>query len=98
MTEKLPKTVAEAVKFIIARMSPEDIENFLKHAKSKEDVAMFHHGFGTWVRNELGLWDRNPELLQATGEWHPDDASGVILEAVWTKLNREKKKKEKPGK
>jgi hypothetical protein len=92
MTELLPKTVAQAVDFIIARLEPEDIDNFLKHAKKKSDVIMFHHGFGTWVRNELGLWSGNDELLKATKRIHPDDASGVILEALWTRLTKERKK------
>ena len=92
MTEKLPKTVAQAVDFIIARLDPEDIDNFLKHAKKKSDVIMFHHGFGTWVRNELGLWSGNDELLKATKRFHPDDASSVILEALWVKLTKERKK------
>jgi len=98
MTEELPKTVAKAVDYIIARMKPEEIDNFLRQAKRKSDVTMFHHGFGTWVIDELGLWSGNTDLLKATKRFHPDDASTVILEALWGKLTREKKKKDQPEK
>ena len=45
-----------------------------------------HFGLGQWVRNNLGLWQGNPQLLAATGEGHPDDASGVIIHAFWQRL------------
>lgn len=34
----------------------------------------------------MGLWGDNPALLPATGELHADDASGVIVRALWVKL------------
>ncbi|MBL8394611.1 MAG: hypothetical protein JNK99_07665 [Candidatus Accumulibacter sp.] len=49
-----------------------------------------HFGLGMWIRNSLGLWKGNDELMQAIKERnqsiHPDEASMVIVEAVWERL------------
>jgi hypothetical protein len=37
----------------------------------------------------LGLWNGNAALLDATGEAHADDASGVIIRAFWLALRAE---------
>lgn len=50
------------------------------------DLMMLHFGLGQWVRNHLGLLGDNPALLEATGERHPDDASGLIIRAFWLRL------------
>ena len=41
-----------------------------------------HFSLGMSIRNELGLWSGNDELVAACGVSHPDDASGVILRAL----------------
>ena len=104
-----PKTLDEAVDFVLANISTED-KNTLVKTKEKSLIS-FHHGFGTFIRNELGLWSDNKELLNAieqhpdylsmlkqyniksdmimkvNGAIHPDDASMVIIKAVWKKLH-----------
>ncbi len=52
-------------------------------------LGRFHHGLGTGIRNEFGLWRGNTELLADCGhpEMHADAASSVILKAVWNKLH-----------
>ena len=67
-------------------MSAEDKE-FVRNTK-KGDLIKFHHGWGTGIRNEFGLWGLNNVLLEDTGERHPDDASMVIIEAVWKELQK----------
>jgi len=54
---------------------------------AKADLIMCHHGWGTAIRNEYGLWRGNTPLLKDTGSDDPDDASMVIMEVVWEKLN-----------
>lgn len=55
----------------------------------KEDLIMYHFGWGTGIRNRLGLWRGNVDLLTSCiaprGQElpHPDDVSGVIIERVW---------------
>ncbi len=43
-------------------------------------------GLGAWIRNNLGLWKGNESLLESTGAPNADDASMVIVEAVWRRL------------
>jgi len=79
-----PKTVPAAVEYVLARLSEEQ-KRTLRQMK-EEDLIDTHFGLGLCIRNNLGLWRGNEELLRATGEGHPDDASLVIVHAVWKKL------------
>lgn len=38
------------------------------------------------LRNNFGLWAQNTALLENTGKSQPDDAAGVIIEALWSRL------------
>lgn len=86
--KKLPQTVEEAVAQILKEMSATDKETI--KSKKKEELIMYHHGWGTAIRNNFGLWGSNKALLKDTGESHPDGASMVIIEAVWEKLQNTK--------
>jgi len=47
-------------------------------------LAQAHHGFGTTLRNNWGLWDENSELykyFKEMGLFHADDMSSVILKS-----------------
>ena len=82
-----PESINMAVVEIINLMSEEDKQTVKD--TSKYDLLQYHHGFGTGIRNSLGLWRGNDKLLvNACGKpCHPDDASGFIIFAVWCKLN-----------
>jgi hypothetical protein len=86
--DKWPVTLAEAVADITAGMSEQDKQ--LLRATKKEDLIQFHHGWGTGIRNGFGLWRGNDKLIRsACGKpCHPDDASMVIIEAVWTAVQK----------
>ena len=71
-------------------------ENAEEHAfyhwlKRPEDdfVSLIHHGFGTWVRNTLGLWhDGSPvKYFNDIGIYHADDMSGIIFTSLWRKYH-----------
>ena len=53
----------------------------------------FHHGWGTGIRNDFGLWAGNRPLIESCIELggpacaDPDSASQVIIKAVWNRLN-----------
>lgn len=87
--QKLPRTVEEAVNQILKEMSETDKETIRN--KKKGELIMYHHGWGTAIRNSFGLWGNNQALLEDTGKNHPDGASMVIIEAVWEKLQNTKK-------
>ncbi len=51
----------------------------------------YHHGLGTYMRNEWGLW-ADTELsrwFRARGVEHPDDMSMVVLEGLHRRVNGE---------
>lgn len=73
----------EVVKDILENMSIDDKAR-VKHT-DKDELFMFHHGWGTYLRNYYQMW-HNKDLVKSTGKEHPDDASMVIIEEVWTIL------------
>ena len=76
-------TGAEVVADIIEKMSEAEKATVVNTPEA--DLIQFHHGWGTAIRKDYNLW-RNQELLEATGKEHPDDASMVIIQAVWQTL------------
>jgi len=81
-----PRTVDEAATRILADMKGAD-KTRVRETK-REDLIFFHHGWGTGIRNEFGLWKGNTNLLADCHAHHPDDASMVIIEAVWQRLQK----------
>lgn len=83
-----PTTIDEAVGVVIASLSDEDKAAMAAMAES--ELIGLHFGLGAWIRNNLGLWKGNDQLMGAARErnqsMHPDDASMVIIEAVWERL------------
>ena len=51
----------------------------------RQELFLYHHGLGRKIRNHYQLW-QDKALLAEIGKEHPDDASDVIIEAVWDKL------------
>jgi len=57
---------------------------------------MYHHGWGTGIRNDFGLWqDVSPlradcakQSGRADDKIHPDSCSMMIMEAVWDRVHR----------
>ncbi|MDI1230922.1 MAG: hypothetical protein PSU93_07235 [Methylobacter sp.] len=91
--DKWPTTVQGAVKDILSRMSEKDKE--LVRKTKHGDLIMFHHGWGTGIRNYYGLWRGNKKLIKsACGRpCQPDDASMVIIGAVWQELQSKSMKR-----
>ena len=81
-----PRTVDEDVTRILAGMKDSEREKLAE--TRKEDLIAFHHGWGTGIRNEFGLWLGNTNLLADCQAQHPDDAAMVIIEVVWEKLQK----------
>lgn len=55
----------------------------------QSEMISYHHGFGTWMRNNWGLWKGGPlsKDMQRLGFTHPDDMSGTIFESYWLKVH-----------
>lgn len=56
---------------VVSKMTPEDKMELSK--LEAKDMIKFHHGVGTFIRNEYKLWDRNNPL---TAIWFIDTESG----------------------
>jgi hypothetical protein len=91
-TKTLPHTVDEAVERLLDGLTEDQ-----KRAIAGFAEPAYPFGFGMWVRNELGLWTGNEELLESCGSatMHPDDASMVIMIALWQKLKRQRAPEER---
>lgn len=81
--DSLPSTVEEAANLLIRDLPEEDKLEVV--TKRKDDLIMYHHGWGTSIRNSFGLWGGNKKLLKDCGgpKTHPDDCSMIIIEEVW---------------
>ncbi len=84
-----PTSVNAAVVDLLAGLSDEDKASLRE--MRKEDLIRLHHGWGTGIRNQYGLWRGNRSLIEsACGKpCHPDEASMIIIEAVWAAVQRD---------
>ncbi|WP_107037550.1 DUF6794 domain-containing protein [Brumimicrobium mesophilum] len=73
----IPQSIFEAVVLL-----DENSNLFTKHKFSVCNPIEFHHGLGTWIRNNWGLWSGGnlaEELMTTFEIEHPDDMSMRIL-------------------
>jgi hypothetical protein len=89
----LPRSVTEVVDRIVKEIHPKLRETLL--TTKREDLVQFQHGWGTGIRDSLCLWaGNNDQLLRSAckGELcHPEEASMVIMEGVWDRLQTVKR-------
>lgn len=79
-----PKSIDEAVNKLLLELDDKSID--IIKACTKDDLYKYHHTLGQSIRNEFGLWQDNKALLSDTGGTHPDDASHVIIQNLWSHL------------
>jgi len=72
----------------LKKMLPAETVAEMKSGPEK-DMIKYHHGLGTWLRNNWGLWggSRLREYFNKLGLRHPDDMSSVVLNSFWRHLN-----------
>jgi hypothetical protein len=82
----LPKTIEEAVRYLILTLSEQEGRRIGR--MSKEELLSLHHDWGAFIRNSFGMWGDNRDLLEACGSpaMHPDSASAILIQSVWTLL------------
>jgi hypothetical protein len=95
-----PETIAEAVEQLLGEMSAESKAAIA--ALPERGLSSLYFGLRQYIRNGFGLWEGNQALLTACtaarasapadrpgGSYlriHPDEASSVILRALWKRL------------
>lgn len=84
----IPKNLEECFFELNKLLDPKDIEA-IKKFKNRNETILYHHGFGTWLRNNWGLWlgSRLQQYLIEKGLKHPDNMSATILEFYYDWLN-----------
>ncbi|MDN3706530.1 hypothetical protein QW060_26360 [Myroides ceti] len=89
----IPKNLEECFLELNKLLKHKDIET-IKNLKDRNETIMYHHGFGTWLRNNWGLWggSRLQQYLIDKGLRHPDDMSATILEYYYDWLNEQHEK------
>ncbi|MCY3742874.1 MAG: hypothetical protein OXH00_17810 [Candidatus Poribacteria bacterium] len=83
MNTTTPITLQEIVADFIEDMSESLKATFRNTAK--DDLIALHPGWGKGIRNKYNLWHDNA-LVKSLGVDHPDDASMIIIKAVWKAL------------
>jgi hypothetical protein len=83
----VPKDLDDCFKELKKKLPAAEIQK-MKAGKEK-DMIRYHHGLGTWMRNNWGLWggSRLRTYFVKLGLRHPDDMSSTILDSFWRHLN-----------
>jgi hypothetical protein len=81
---RLPETVDEAVDRLIYVLEEE--HKAALAIMQEEDLLDFHFSLGMAIRNAFDLHVPWSKLLASCAVVHPDDASEVIIQALWRRL------------
>ncbi|HQP56703.1 MAG TPA: hypothetical protein PLN83_11385 [Syntrophorhabdus sp.] len=89
-TEKqYPQTVSDAVEILHANMTLN--QELLLASMDAVDLLDLHMSLGHQIRGDFGLWTGNNALMEScrsvssNPDLHVDDASMVIVKALWEK-------------
>lgn len=85
--KRWPRSLEGAVQSALSSMS--DKHKKIVKDSNKKNLKNFHTSLGKKIRNEFGLWEGNDELLISCGTLNPDNASMVIIRAIWKALQNE---------
>lgn len=79
-----PRTVDEAVTRLLRVLSAE--ERLILAVMDENELTNLHYSLGTSIRNAFELHIPDSPLLADCAVTHPDDASHVIIKALWQRL------------
>ncbi len=84
----IPKDIKDCFITLDSILSEEDKET-IKKLTNKNETIQYHHGFGTWLRNNWGLWggSRLQKYFLDRKVNHPDSMSSLILEYYYDWLH-----------
>ena len=87
-----PESVAEAVEVLHANMTLN--EECMLAYMDEVDLFDLHFSLGHQIRHEFGLWTGNEALMEScrsesgNPDLHIDDASMVIVRALWERVKK----------
>jgi hypothetical protein len=79
-----PATVREAVNILLTGLGKESLR--VIRQTDEEDLCLHHMSLGRFIRNVFRLHHDNPELLADAATDNADDASMVVIVALWRRL------------
>jgi hypothetical protein len=76
--------VDEAAAWLALHLNAEEVRRLAR--MSQDDLSSLHYELGVFIRNSFGMWGDNRDLLESCGSpaMHPDSASAILIESVWT--------------
>jgi len=90
VANEFPTTVDAAVRLLMSMVK--EPEQAKIAAMDSDELYTLHFGLGMWIRNHMGFYAGNDQLLTATGETEPDEASMVIIRSFHDRLLAEQPK------
>jgi hypothetical protein len=91
MNEKeQPTKLSECFQHLNNILSEAPDGDWFMQASEDEAVSQSHHGLGTWIRDNWGLWEEGEQLheyFKKLGLRHADEMSEVILTSYHRHLN-----------
>jgi len=84
---KIPSNLEECFLELEKVLNTNDLNEFV--TQPENDVILWHHSLGRWIRNNWGLWQGGvlANFFNTKGINHPDDMSGIILTSFWRYKN-----------
>ena len=86
--DRVPINLDECVSMIMDGLEEQDI----KELDSMTSIISAHFGLGMYLRNSWDLWNETSILpcwfRKTLKIWHPDDMTGIILDAFWHKYKK----------
>lgn len=85
----IPKNLEDAHQELEKLLDQNEI-NRIKN-NPEDFMSRYHHGLGTWMRNNWGLWkgSRLKDYFNSIGVQLADDMSSIILDSFWCKLHNQ---------
>lgn len=86
--DKVPSSASEALQMFLKSLTDEE-KKTLKEIE--EDISVFHHSWGEYIRNEWSMLEKDTPLVRSfnmMGITHADDMSGIILRSAYNLLNK----------
>lgn len=86
---KVPETLSECFTALNQLLNIGEQDRIMM--SKEDDLIVYHHGLGRFIRNEWGLWAKGPLFKNLTdlGFIHPDDMSMAIIEAYRAHMRKE---------
>jgi hypothetical protein len=81
----MPETVDVAIDRLMIILEDEQKDSIT--VMQEENLFDLHFSLGIAIRNAFSLHESGSNLLASCGAAHPDDASELIINKLWIRLN-----------